>query len=47
MTVAGEFVPIDMGTVITARTGRKKTPLNVLWADYLTLPAGGLASLQL
>lgn len=39
MTVAGEFVPIDMDTVIAARTGRKKTPLNVLWADYLTLPA--------
>lgn len=39
MTVTGEFVIIDMDTVIAARTGRKKTPLNVLWADYLTLPA--------
>lgn len=42
MTVAGEFVPIDLDTVIAARTGRKKTPLNVLWADYLTLPSTGL-----
>lgn len=39
MTVSGEFVTIDMDKVITARTGRKKTPLNVLWADYLALPA--------
>lgn len=38
MTLSGEFVPLDMDTVITARTGRKKTPLNVLWAKYLTLP---------
>lgn len=41
MTVAGEFVTIDMDKVISARTGRKKTPLNILWADYLTLPAAG------
>lgn len=39
MTMAATFVPIDFDTVVTARTGRKKTPLNVLWADYLTLPA--------
>lgn len=42
MNLSGEFVPITMDTVIPARTGRKKTPLNVLWADYLTVPAAGL-----
>lgn len=42
MHLSGEFVPITMDTVIAARTGRKKTPLNVLWADYLTLPSAGL-----
>lgn len=38
-TTAGEFVTIDVDTAITARTGRKKTPLNVLWANYLNQPA--------
>lgn len=36
---AGEFVTIDVDTAIKARTGRKKTPLNVLWANYLNQPA--------
>ena len=35
----GEFVTIDIDTIIKARTGRKKTPLNVLWANYLNIPA--------
>lgn len=34
-----EYVPIDIDSAITARTGRKKTPLNVLWATYLNQPA--------
>src|SRR5699024_9720740 len=38
-TTAGEFVTIDIDTIIKARTGRKKTPLNVLWANYLNIPA--------
>ncbi|MGD7003886.1 IS21 family transposase [Corynebacterium halotolerans] len=42
MSLRGEFVPIDMDTVLAARTGRKKTPLNILWADYLTVPSAGL-----
>ncbi|TWT16864.1 IS21 family transposase [Corynebacterium canis] len=37
--VSDKFVPIDMDAVIAARTGRKKTPLNVLWASYVEQPA--------
>lgn len=39
MAAAGDFVTIDMDAVITARTGRTKTPLNVLWSTYLKVPA--------
>ena len=33
--VAGEFVPVDIDKVVTARLGRKKPPLKVLWGQYL------------
>lgn len=41
-SVPGEFVPIDIDGIIAARLGRKKPPLKVLWAKYLSLdaPAG-------
>lgn len=35
---AEEFVAIDIDAAIKARTGRKKTPLNVLWSIYLNQP---------
>jgi len=35
-TVSGEFVPVDVDKVVAARVGRKKPPLKVLWARYLT-----------
>ena len=34
-SVTGQFVPIDIDKVVTARLGRKKSPLKVLWAKYL------------
>ena len=34
-SVSGEFVPIDIDKVVSARLGRKKPPLKVLWAQYL------------
>lgn len=34
-SVTGEFVPVDIDKVVTARLGRKKPPLKVLWARYL------------
>lgn len=36
---AEEFVPVDIGAVVSARLGRKKPPLKVLWARYLKSPA--------
>lgn len=42
-SVVDEFVPVDIDKVVTARLGRKKPPLKVLWARYLetdTAPAG-------
>lgn len=30
-SVVGEFVPVDIDKVVTARLGRKKPPLKVLW----------------
>jgi len=40
--VQAEFVPVDIDKVMTARIGRKKPPLKVLWARYLRsdAPAG-------
>lgn len=39
---AGEFVPISFDSIVRARVGRKKPPLKVLWAKYITTdaPAG-------
>lgn len=37
-TVEG-FVPVDVDAVVSARLGRKKPPLKVLWARYLDTPA--------
>lgn len=34
-SAAGEFVPVDIETVVAARLGRKKPPLKVLWGRYL------------
>ncbi len=34
--VSGDFVPVDVEKVVAARVGRKKPPLKVLWAWYLT-----------
>lgn len=41
-SVTGEFVPINIEQIITARLNRKKPPLKVLWARYLQAdaPAG-------
>ena len=41
-SVTGEFVPINIDQIITARLSRKKPPLKVLWARYLQTdaPAG-------
>lgn len=39
-TSSGDFVPIDIEAVVSARIGRKKPPLKVLWARYLRTPAG-------
>ena len=41
-SVVDEFVPVDIERVVTARLGRKKPPLKVLWARYLEAdaPAG-------
>ena len=41
-SVTGEFVPINIDQIITARLSRKKPPLKVLWARYLQAdaPAG-------
>ncbi|MGM7672212.1 IS21 family transposase [Microbacterium sp. A93] len=33
------FVPVDIEKVVSARLGRKKPPLKVLWARYLDTPA--------
>ena len=33
--VVGEFVPVDIGKIVTVRLGRKKPPLKVLWGQYL------------
>ena len=41
LSTSEDYVPIDVTAVLKARTGRKKTPLNVLWSNYLTLPATG------
>lgn len=38
-SVAAEFVPVDIDKVVTARLGRKKPPLKVLWARYLQADA--------
>lgn len=35
-SVPGEFVPVNLEKVTSARLGRKKPPLKVLWAKYLT-----------
>ena len=35
----GEFVQIDFAAVIKARSGRNKTPLRVLWSNYLNQTA--------
>lgn len=35
-----DFVPIDFDEVAAERVGRKKTPLNVLWSNYVATPAG-------
>ncbi|MGJ0205193.1 IS21 family transposase [Leucobacter sp. gxy201] len=34
-SVTGEFVPVDLDTIVRARLGRKKPPLKVLWSKYL------------
>ncbi|MBK9435540.1 MAG: IS21 family transposase [Micrococcales bacterium] len=34
--VSEDFVPVDVDKVVAARVGRKKPPLKVLWARYLT-----------
>ena len=39
--VAGEFVAVDIDKVVTARLGRKKPPLKVLWGQYLKSEAVG------
>ena len=41
-SVVDEFVPVDIDKVVTARLGRNKPPLKVLWARYLEsdAPAG-------
>ncbi|WP_257161943.1 hypothetical protein [Corynebacterium cystitidis] len=38
VSVSDHFFPIDLDGVIAQRTGRKKTPLNVLWARYTDQP---------
>lgn len=38
-SVAAEFVPVDIDRVVTARLGRKKPPLKVLWSRYLQTDA--------
>lgn len=38
-SVASEFVPVDIERVVTARLGRNKPPLKVLWARYLETDA--------
>ena len=38
-TTSSDFVPIDIEAVVSARIGRKKPPLKVLWARYLQSPA--------
>ena len=40
--VAGEFVAVDIDKVVTARLGRKKPPLKVLWGQYLKSEAVGV-----
>lgn len=42
-TVSGEFVPINVESVVAARVGRKKPPLKVLWARYLEGATDGSA----
>lgn len=39
LQVSSDFMDIGFDEVIKARTGRKKTPLRVLWANYLEQPA--------
>lgn len=41
--LVGGFVPFDLEAVVSARIGRKKPPLKVLWARYLQAPADGAA----
>lgn len=38
-SVASEFVPVDIERVVTARLGRSKPPLKVLWSRYLQTDA--------
>lgn len=38
-SVTAEFVPIDIDKIITARLGRKKPPLKVLWTIYVQADA--------
>ena len=38
-SVTGEFVPVDTDKIITARVGRKKSPLKVPWSQYLSVAA--------
>ncbi|WP_298693860.1 hypothetical protein [uncultured Corynebacterium sp.] len=43
-----DFVPIDFDAVAAERVGRKKTPLNVLWSNYVATPTeSSLLSAQL
>lgn len=38
LQVSDEFIDIDLDSVVKARTGRNKTPLRVLWSNYLDQP---------
>ena len=38
-SVTSEFVPVDIDKVVTARLGRRKPPLKVLWSRYLQADA--------
>ena len=43
-----DFVPIEFDAVAAERVGRKKTPLNVLWSNYVATPTeSSLLSAQL
>ena len=39
LVASDEFVDIDFSAVVKARSGRNKTPLRVLWSNYLDSPA--------